>query len=98
MRTFVKLTEDQIKRYRDLSHEIVGDNYSEGYAEGELDGATYEMRGEWYQTCCISFYCPGQNELRGEVVFTEDGSEHHVDFDEDGYTYRYSYLVESSVS
>lgn len=86
------------KRYETLTHEVVGDNYPNEYAEGEIDGATYEMRGEWYQTCCVNFFCPGQSELRGEVIFTENGVQHFVDFDESGYTYSHSRKLESPVA
>lgn len=96
---FVNIGADQKKHYESLTHEIVGDavhNGTEEYEQGDIAGIPYILHGEWEQTCCVSFYCPGASELRGYVVFTEDGARHYVDFDEAGYTYRHSYIPEPS--
>lgn len=98
---FVNITPEKKKYYERLTHEIVGnavDNHTEEYEQGDLDGVPYILHGEWVQTCCVSFYCPGESELRGYVLFTEDGACHSVEFDETGYTYRHSYVPNDSES
>jgi hypothetical protein len=91
-----KLLADQVKRYESLASEVVNDAIDRGdeeYAEGILDDVVYQVRAEWFETCCVGLFCPGQRELRGQVTFAENGYMHYVRFTEYGYSYRYSRVL-----